>query len=94
MVKVTFPDGTQAEMEDVEIVGETSPWSTFKLEDGTELKIRFNINKVQRAKDKFNQVGEPLYFISQSPMTIRARVPKKLKAQNVEKLPSGISEVG
>ena len=83
MTKVTFPDGTQVEMTEVEIADEKTPWNTFKLEDGTELKIRLNVVAVQRAKDKFDSTGKPAYQF-QSNLTVRARVPPKLMAKAVD----------
>ena len=83
MTKVTFPDGTVVEMVEVEIVNEKIPWSTFKLDDGTELKIRINIVGIQRALDKWDHTGKPAYQI-QSNLTVRSRIPPKLMAKAVD----------
>ena len=83
--KVTMPDGTEAELEDREIVEENTPWNTFKLEDGTTLKLRLNLVAVQRIVDKWDlNNGNPSYNLQWN-ATIRTQAPAKLKAKAVHK---------
>ncbi|MCJ2531839.1 MAG: hypothetical protein V3U30_00975 [Thermoplasmata archaeon] len=85
MTKVTLPDGTQAEIEDREIVEEKTPWNTFKLDDGTVLKIRLNVLSVQRILEKWDvTTGDPSYIVKND-LTIRTRAPAKLKAKTLHK---------
>ena len=85
MTKVTMPDGTQAEIEDREIVEEKTPWNTFKLDDGTVLKIRLNLISVQRVLEKWDiATGDPWYVVKND-LTIRTRAPAELKAKTLRK---------
>lgn len=71
-------------MVDVDIEDEKTPWCTFKLSDGTTLKIRLNLINVSRAGDAWDQHdGNPIYFYKTN-MTVRlVGVPKELKAKRV-----------
>ena len=85
MTKMSMPDGTQADLEDREIVEEKTPWNTFKLEDGTVLKIRLNLTSVQRAVDKWDPAtGIPWYQVTHN-VTIRTQAPAKLRAKTLHK---------
>ncbi len=80
-----MPDGTQADIEDREIVEEKTPWNTFKLDDGTVLKIRLNVTSVQRAIEKWDPAtGNPWYSVTHN-VTIRLRAPAKLRAKTLHK---------
>ena len=82
------PDGTQAEIEDREIVDEKTPWNTwntFKLDDGTVLKIRLNVVAVQRLVDKWDPGNGNPYYQLQHNVTIRTQAPFKLKAKTLHK---------
>jgi hypothetical protein len=80
-MKITFPDGTQAEVVDVEIVSEKSPWSTIKLADGSTLKMKLVVTSVVRPEDKFDPVtGNPNYVVH-TKVVIRTSSPQKLKGK-------------
>lgn len=84
-MKVTFPDGTVAEVVDVEVGDEKTPWSTFKLDDGTVVKLRINVVGVQRALEKWDlATGNPVYSV-QTNLAMRLQVPAKLKAKEIHK---------
>ncbi len=84
-MKVNLPDGTQKEIEDRDIVEEKNPWNTFKLDDGTILKIRLNLTGVQRVIDSWDPSnGNPSYFVQHN-VAIRTLAPRKLKAKELHK---------
>ncbi len=84
-MKVTFPDGTVAKVVDVEIEDEKIPWSTFKLSDGTVLKLRINLLGVQRAEKWDPGTGNPIYSVTNN-LAIRLQVPAKLKAKEIHRM--------
>ncbi len=82
-MKKLLPDGREVEVVDVEVKDEKTPWCTFRLEDGSTLKMRLNLVSILRATDAWNPGnGNPIYFI-ESNTTIRVSAPKKLKAQSI-----------
>jgi hypothetical protein len=50
----------------------------YKLSDGTKLKLRPIIMSIERAKQKYNPAGEPIYQL-QTGLIVQPIVPKKLK---------------
>lgn len=84
-MKVNLPDGTQKDIEDRDILEEKTPWNTFKLDDGTTLKIRLNVTGVQRVLESWDRnTGNPAYYV-QHTIAIRTLAPPKLKAKEVHK---------
>ncbi len=82
-MKKILPDGREVEVIDVQIKDERIPWCTFKLEDGTTLKVRLDLTSVLRVVDAWHPVdGNPIYFYG-SNLTVRISAPKKLKAQSI-----------
>ncbi len=82
-MKKLLPDGREVEVVDVQIKEERTPWCTFKLEDGTTLKVRLDLVSVLRAVDVWHPGdGNPIYFYS-SNLTVRISAPKGLKAQSI-----------
>ena len=53
-------------------------WSTYKLVDGTSLKVKPVISAVERSKSVYNPTGEPVYRI-QAAIVIQTDVPNRLK---------------
>jgi hypothetical protein len=51
--------------------------SEFLLEDGTKLLVRPLLADVRRAVDQYNEVGEPLYFLTMG-NTLTTKPPKSL----------------
>ncbi len=80
-MKFTYPDGTQADVVDVDIVSEKSPWSTIKLADGSTIKMKLVVQSVLRPKDKFDPgTGNPSYMVN-TKMIVRTSSPQKLKGK-------------
>jgi len=76
--KVQLPNGTVADAEEVDFDAVSEPWATFKLNDGTTLKIRILLGKVLRL-DMHNPDGDPVYQIFANNQVRAVNVPKELK---------------
>lgn len=63
MPKVQAPSGRLAETVVVDFESEAEPWSTYKLSDGSVLKIRVIVKSVMRLEGEFDQGGNPLYVV-------------------------------
>ncbi len=84
-MKVAFPDGTVSDVVDVQIKDEKTPWNKFVLDDGTVVRMRLNVVGVQRALEKWNDAGDPIYRI-QHDVTIRIQVKPELKVKDIHKV--------
>jgi len=69
-----------ASAEDVDFEEEKEYWNTYKLSDGTTLKIRLILRGVKRLK-KFNPDGSPIYIVNSTNVVRALNVPEKLKGQ-------------
>src|SRR5512136_3073140 len=65
MVKVVSPvsqrevEGTQVDFESV-----AEPWASYKLSDGSTLKVRTILTAVLRLEGEFDAAGNPIYTVS------------------------------
>ena len=75
--KINTPNGV-VEANELEYEVTSEPWTTVKLEDGTELKLRLNIIKVYRLEQWDPMSGEPAYIVKNN-IDMRGRVNQKLK---------------
>lgn len=74
---------TQRDLEDAEdldFTEEKEYWSTYKLSDGTTLKVKLVLTGVKRLH-KWNLDGSPVYLINATNAVRAVDVPKKLKAK-------------
>ncbi len=55
-------------------------WNTYKLSDGTTLKIKLVLRGVKRLK-KFNPDGSPIYVINSINVVRALNVPEELKGK-------------
>ena len=64
-VKITLPDGTVKETtaEDVTFKATEEPWTIFQLEDGSKLRVRPVVMRVQRTAE-FDNEGNPIYRLA------------------------------
>ena len=69
-----------AEAEDVDFTDEREYWNTYKLEDGTTLKVKLVLRGVKRLK-KWGPDGSPMYLISSANIMRAVDVPKHLRAK-------------
>jgi hypothetical protein len=65
---------------DVDFEEEKEHWNTYKLSDGTTLKIKLVLRGVKRLK-KFNPDGSPVYIINSTNVVRTLNVPEKLKGK-------------
>ena len=80
MTKVVSPL-SQREVEAVEVdfEADSEPWSTYKLSDGTTLKLRTTVTGVFRLDGEHDQMGNPVYNVSHTTLIRVINVPKNLK---------------
>ncbi|UCG45845.1 MAG: hypothetical protein JSV58_03505 [Candidatus Bathyarchaeota archaeon] len=68
------------EAEDIDFTDEKEYWNTYKLKDGTTLKIKLVLRGVKRLK-KWSPDGLPVYVINSRNIVRVVDVPKNLKAE-------------
>lgn len=66
--KIVEIDGPNGKIDVVEVDFEVTKATAdiLKLDDGTEVKVRVNINRVWRAVNKFQDDGTPIYLLNTS----------------------------
>lgn len=69
-----------ADAEDIDFTEEREHWNTYKLKDGTVLKVKLVLRGVKRFK-KWNPDGSPIYLINSTNILRAVDVPKNLKAK-------------
>jgi len=69
-----------AEAEDVDFTEEREHWNTYKLKDGTTLKVKLVLQGVKRLQ-KWVPDGSPLYIINSDNIVRTIGIPKELKAK-------------
>lgn len=72
--KIDLPEG-----EEVDFENEKEEWNTYKLADGSTLKVKLVLINVVRSHDNFDSLGNPLYGITSQNIVKVLNVPKKLK---------------
>jgi hypothetical protein len=79
MVKVVSPvsqrevEGTQVDFESV-----AEPWASYKLSDGSTLKVRTILTAVLRLEGEYDAAGNPIYTVS-SQTIVQVNAPKTLR---------------
>lgn len=76
-----MPDGTTIELVSVPIKESSERWSDVTLDDGTKVKLKLNIISVQRALNKYDNNGVPMYRIKTAPFIFVDFVPDELKSK-------------
>jgi len=76
---ITPEDFEQAE--DVEIAEEKEYWNTYKLKDGSELKLKLIVTGVKRLTTKWQPDGNPIYLVNSQNVIRFEHIPKNLKAK-------------
>jgi len=62
---------------DFDVVGED--WNTYRLKDGTSLKVKLVLAGVIRLKNKYDPLGNPVYMIKSTNVVRVMDVPEALK---------------
>ncbi len=71
-------EGKMVLAEDLTFDTDKEPWTTYTLEDGTILKIKYALAKVCRLTDTFKPDGEPIYVFQVGGLT-HIEAPEHLK---------------
>lgn len=66
------------EAEDLDFTEESEQWNTYKLSDGTTLKIRIILREVKRLK-KWKPDGTPIYVINSQNIVRTINIPTELR---------------
>lgn len=69
-----------AEAEDLDFTEEHERWNTYKLKDGTTLKVKLVLRGVKRLQ-KCDPAGLPIYLINSTNIVRAVDIPKELKAK-------------
>jgi hypothetical protein len=64
--------------EDLDYTEESESWNSYKLSDGTTLRIRLILREVKRL-NKWKPDGSPIYVISSQNIVRTVNIPKQLK---------------
>ncbi len=94
MVKVVSPlsqrevEGTQVDFE-----GIAEPWATYKLSDGSALKVRTIVTAVLRLEGEYDAAGNPVYTVS-SQTVVQVNAPKNLRGIPTVGVPSASPKRG
>lgn len=67
------------EGEEVDFENEKEEWNTYRLADGSILKVKLVLINVVRSHDKYDSLGNPLYGITSQNIVKVLSVPRKLK---------------
>jgi len=79
MVRVVSPvsqrevEGTQVDFESV-----AEPWASYKLADGSTLRIRMIVTALLRLEGEYDAAGNPIYTVS-SQTIMQVNAPKNLR---------------
>jgi len=69
-----------AEADDIDFTEEREHWNTYKLKDGTTLKVKLVLRGIKRLK-KWNADGSPIYLINSQNVVRAVDIPKELRAK-------------
>ena len=78
-MQITSEDIENAE--DVEILEEKDHWNTYKLKDGSVVKMKLIVSGVKRLTTKWQPDGNPIYLVNSQNVMRLGNIPKKLKAK-------------
>ena len=62
-MKIKAPDGKTVEADKIDILDAKEQWSSYKLADGTTLRVKPVVVSVVHLKGCYNDDGEPLYQV-------------------------------
>ena len=77
-MRITQKDIVEAT--EIDFTEEKESWNTYKLNDGTTLKVKLVLRGVKRLK-KYNQDRLPIYLIQSQNIVRTTNVPEELKAK-------------
>ena len=56
-------------------------WNTYKLKDGSVIKVKLIVRGVKRLTTKWQPDGNPIYLVNSQNVMRLGNIPKKLKAK-------------
>lgn len=78
MSKVPIPPEELEKGEELDFTEERERWNSYKLSDGTTLKVKLVLRGVKRLK-KWNPDGMPVYAINATNVVRIVNVPRKFR---------------
>lgn len=79
--RITIPfEGQMVAAEQLSFEPDTEPWTIYKLEDGTVLRIRMILANAARLVDRYKPDGEPIYVLGLGSIPV-LDVPAELRQQ-------------
>ncbi len=72
-----------AEADDIDFEQEQEYWNTYKLKDGTTLRVKLVLVGVKRLK-KWQPDGTPVYMINSQNVVRLTNVPKELRRKPIK----------
>ena len=76
-IKLNF-SGEEVQATPVDINQASEYWNQYLLDDGSVMKIKLVTTKIMRVDDKYDNEGNPLYFV-QSTNVVSVNSPEELK---------------
>ena len=78
-INVPF-EGKMVPAEQLDFESEKEPWTVYKLEDGTVLKIKTILANAARLVDRYKPDGEPMYVLGVGSLPV-LDIPAELRQQ-------------
>ncbi len=72
-----------AEAENLSIKDESENWNTYKLSDGSIMKVKLTVTNVKRLK-KYQPDGSPIYLIQSMNVLRMDTIPKELMGKPIQ----------
>jgi hypothetical protein len=82
-IPISITQDDVADAENVQIKEENESWNTYKLSDGSVIKVKLVITNVKRLK-KFQPDGHPIYLIQSQNVVRLDSVPKELMGKPIQ----------
>lgn len=79
-IKVPF-EGKMVDADQIEFEAEKEPWSIYRFEDGTVMRMKTVVGTVARLVDHYKPDGEPIYVFGMGGVPIMEVPPELKKAQ-------------
>jgi hypothetical protein len=73
-----------AEATDLDFEEQEERWNSYKLSDGTTLKVKLVLNGVKRLLNKYSDDGAPIYLINSHNVVRAVNTPQELKLKPKE----------
>lgn len=91
MPNIELPDGSVVEPTCVDFDHVSEPWGEYELKDGTTLKVRTIVQRINRVDAEDNPQGnEPIYNVQSNTVVRAVNVPDELVADNPETVDRGV----